>query len=266
MPTFEGKTIETAINTGLLTLGVPRAAVRIDVLREGRHGFLGIGAKPAQVRLTIKEVVSNAAEAAGVAPTEMATETVATGEGEQEAAKPEPAAEQPEPKPAPEKPAQDAATAKPVRSNEAGLAAVQNYLEKSITALGINVTVTQHKVRGGVQFDLAADKDALLIGKHGKTINALQFLAQTLFNHRGRSKWTITLNVGDYRQRRTQILQRLAQKSAREVIATGKPVYLDPMPSFERKIMHQELSDNEFVETRSEGVDPHRYVIVVTKR
>ena len=256
MPTFEGKTIETAIDTGLLTLGVPRAAVRIDVLSEGRHGFLGIGAKPAQVRITIKEAVSDAAKAAGMDPQATAEEATAaavaasTGQG---------ADKQAEAK-------TTSATSKPVRSNEAGLAAVQNYLEQSITALGIKVTVTQHKVRGGVQFDLAADKDALLIGKHGKTINALQFLAQTLFNHRGRSKWIITLNVGDYRQRRQQILQRLAQKSAREVIATGKPVYLDPMPSFERKIMHQELSDNEFVETRSEGVDPHRYVIVAPKR
>ncbi|WP_155287562.1 RNA-binding cell elongation regulator Jag/EloR [Lacticaseibacillus zhaodongensis] len=259
MPTFEGKTIETAIDTGLLTLGVPRAAVRIDVLSEGRHGFLGIGAKPAQVRITIKEAVSDAAKAAGMDPQATAEEATVAAENAPQAANMAKGS-------ADEAATDTTGTSKPVRSNEAGLAAVQNYLEQSITALGIKVTVTQHKVRGGVQFDLAADKDALLIGKHGKTINALQFLAQTLFNHRGRSKWIITLNVGDYRQRRQQILQRLAQKSAREVIATGKPVYLDPMPSFERKIMHQELSDNEFVETRSEGVDPHRYVIVAPKR
>lgn len=253
MTIFEGKTIEKAIASGLLQLGVDQNSVRVDVISEGKRGFLGFGAQPARVELTLKEAVTAAAKASGDDTEAFIDNVVAVGSGDTTAA-----------------PAEPKTTAKkadrPVRDNDAGIAAVQNYLETTIAALGINVKVQSRKERGGVVFDMEADKDALLIGKHGKTINALQFLAQTLFNHRGRSKWTITLNVGDYRERRQRALLNLAQRSVREVVASGKPVYLDPMPSFERKILHKELADNEFVTTRSEGTDPRRFVVVVPKR
>lgn len=251
MTIFEGKTIEKAIASGLLQLGVDQDAVRVDVISEGKRGFLGFGAQPARVELTLKAAVTAAAKASGGDTETFMDNVAAVGSGDATAA-----------------PAQAAAKrdARPARDNDAGIAAVQNYLETTIAALGINVSVKARKERGGVVFDMEADKDALLIGKHGKTINALQFLAQTLFNHRGRSKWTITLNVGDYRERRQRALLNLAQRSVREVVASGKPVYLDPMPSFERKILHKELADNEFVTTRSEGTDPRRFVVVVPKR
>ena len=252
MTTFEGKTIEKAIATGLLQLGVPQDAVRVDVIDEGKRGFLGFGARPARVELTLKEAVTAAAKASGDDTEAFIDDATAVGAGDEDANTAVADAKQP--------------LQRPARDNDAGIAAVQNYLETTVAALGINVTVQSRKVRGGVIFDMAADKDALLIGKHGKTINALQFLAQTLFNHRGRAKWTITLNVGDYRQRRERALLNLAQRSVREVVASGKPVYLDPMPSFERKILHKELADNEFVTTRSEGTDPRRFVVVVPKR
>lgn len=252
MTTFEGKTIEKAIATGLLQLGVPQDAVRVDVIDEGKRGFLGLGARPARVELTLKEAVTAAAKASGDDTEAFIDDATAVSAGDEDANTVIADVKQP--------------LQRPARDNDAGIAAVQNYLETTVAALGINVTVQSRKVRGGVIFDMAADKDALLIGKHGKTINALQFLAQTLFNHRGRAKWTITLNVGDYRQRRERALLNLAQRSVREVVASGKPVYLDPMPSFERKILHKELADNEFVTTRSEGTDPRRFVVVVPKR
>lgn len=252
MTTFEGKTIEKAIATGLLQLGVPQDAVRVDVIDEGKRGFLGLGARPARVELTLKEAVTAAAKASGDDTEAFIDDATAVSAGDEDANTVVADVKQP--------------LQRPARDNDAGIAAVQNYLETTVAALGINVTVQSRKVRGGVIFDMAADKDALLIGKHGKTINALQFLAQTLFNHRGRAKWTITLNVGDYRQRRERALLNLAQRSVREVVASGKPVYLDPMPSFERKILHKELADNEFVTTRSEGTDPRRFVVVVPKR
>ena len=111
-------------------------------------------------------------------------------------------------------------------------------------------------------YQIATDKEALLIGKHGKIINAIQYLAQTEFNHYGKAKWTIMLNVGDYRERRDAAVRRLAEKSAREVIARGTSVYLDPMPAFERKAIHATLADNAYVTTHSEGNDPRRYVVI----
>ncbi len=254
MPTFEGKTIEVAIRTGLASLNLPQEAVQIDVLEDGKRGFLGFGAKPARVQMNAKSIVTEAEN--GVA-TQEAVAVTTTPEvvlsSEEQAAKDEEAAEV-------------AKQQARKRLNEAALDAVQTYLETSISALGIQATMQREHIRGGVLFQIDADKDALLIGKHGKTINALQFLAQTLFNHEGRAKWTVMLNVGDYRQRREDSVRRLAERTAHEVLASGKSVYLDAMPSFERKAIHHELQDNPYATTRSEGTEPHRYVVVVPKR
>lgn len=241
MPTYEGKTIEAAIEAGLQALNLPQEAVQIDVLADAKRGFLGFGAKPARVQIAPKPAV----ETAPVAP----AKAVDADADEQAAAE-----------------AERARRAERQKINDAALDAVQEYLQTTITALGIDVTIHREHITGGVMFQIDADKDALLIGKHGKTINSLQFLAQTLFNHQGRAKWTIMLNVGDYRQRRDASVRRLAQRTAREVLASGKSVYLDPMPSFERKAIHHELQDNRYATTRSEGTDPHRYVVVVPKR
>ena len=259
MPTYEGKTIEAAIEAGLQALNLPQEAVQIDVLADAKRGFLGFGAKPARVQIAPKPAVETVqavvATTPAAAPEEPATAPVAPAKAVDADADEQAAAE-----------AERARRAERQKINDAALDAVQEYLQTTITALGIDVTIHREHITGGVMFQIDADKDALLIGKHGKTINSLQFLAQTLFNHQGRAKWTIMLNVGDYRQRRDASVRRLAQRTAREVLASGKSVYLDPMPSFERKAIHQELQDNRYATTRSEGTDPHRYVVVVPKR
>ncbi|WP_127849658.1 RNA-binding cell elongation regulator Jag/EloR [Lacticaseibacillus hulanensis] len=258
MPTYEGKTIEAAIEAGLQALQLTQDDVQIDVVNDAKRGFLGFGSRLAKVTITPKEqpVTAPAAEPAAAAPVAPASAQTKQDPAPAEAATDEAAAELAEKK----------RREKRQQINNEALAAVQEYLEHSIAALGIQAAVTQKHISGGVMFQIDADKDALLIGKHGKTINSLQFLAQTLFNHRGRAKWTIMLNVGDYRQRRDESVRRLAQKTAREVLASGKTVYLDPMPSFERKAIHHELQDNQYATTRSEGVEPHRYVVVVPRR
>lgn len=262
MPTYEGKTIEAAIEAGLQALNLPQEAVQIDVLADAKHGFLGFGAKPARVQIAPKPAVETVQAVVATTPAtateQPATEPVAPAEADtadDDAADEQAAAE-----------AERARRAERQKINDDALDAVQEYLQTTITALGIDVTIHREHITGGVMFQIDADKDALLIGKHGKTINSLQFLAQTLFNHQGRAKWTIMLNVGDYRQRRDASVRRLAQRTAREVLASGKSVYLDPMPSFERKAIHHELQDNRYATTRSEGTDPHRYVVVVPKR
>lgn len=259
MPTYEGKTIEAAIEAGLQALNLPQEAVQIDVLADAKRGFLGFGAKPARVQIAPKPAVETVQAAVATtpaaAPEEPATAPVAPAKAVDADADEQAAAE-----------AERARRAERQKINDAALDAVQEYLQTTITALGIDVTIHREHITGGVMFQIDADKDALLIGKHGKTINSLQFLAQTLFNHQGRAKWTIMLNVGDYRQRRDASVRRLAQRTAREVLASGKSVYLDPMPSFERKAIHHELQDNRYATTRSEGTDPHRYVVVVPKR
>ncbi len=239
MPTFQGTTIQKAIDQGLQSLGVARDAVSVDVIQEGKKGLFGLGKKAAIVNL--KPLVIT----------------------------PEP---KPTPKPAPQPKTEHhvhlphVANPKRQRDDQTAIALVQSYLEDIIRQLGITATIESVRKGDKVWFAVTTDKEAQLIGKHGKIINAIQYLAQTEFNRYGKAKWTIMVNVGDYRERREAAVTRLAQKTARDVVATGAAVYLDPMPAFERKAIHTVLADNAYVATHSEGVDPRRYVVITPAR
>lgn len=249
MPTFQGATIQKAIDEGLKQLGVPREQVSVDVIQEGKHGVLGIGRKAAIVNLKVNEPKPDPEPKAAAKPTAAAKHHRPHIHTPPKPHLPEALHRDPDHK----------------RDDQTAIAMVQSYLEDITRSLGLPTSIDSERRGDKVWFALETDKEALLIGKHGKIINAIQYLAQTEFNHYGKSKLTVMLNVGDYRERREATVKRLAQRSAREVIASGKAVYLDPMPSFERKAIHAALADNEFVATHSEGVEPHRYVIVTPK-
>ncbi|WP_262316860.1 RNA-binding cell elongation regulator Jag/EloR [Lacticaseibacillus parakribbianus] len=250
MPTFQGATIQKAIDAGLVTLGVAREQVAVEVIQEGKHGLFGLGRQQAIVNLSVQPATAASLHADPV-PEKPAVQ-----------AAPAPAAAKPEH----QLPLHHLHEGNGLhRDDQTAIALVQSYLEDITRELGLAATIDNTREGDQVWFDLATDKEALLIGKHGKIINAIQYLAQTEFNHYGKSKWTVMLNVGDYRQRRDAAVRRLAEKSAREVVARGASVYLDPMPSFERKAIHATLADSPYVDTHSEGTDPRRYVVVTPK-
>ncbi|KRN28611.1 RNA-binding protein [Lactobacillus selangorensis] len=275
MPTFQGNTIQDAIEKGLAQLKLPQDRVNVKVISEGKKGFFGLGKKPAIVHLEEKNVtVTNIKPAASAAPVQAQSRAKAA---KSTAAKP--AGKTPKKKAVAKKgPAKKAAASKkkpvpqkeqpkkPTRDDQIAISTATLHLTDITARIGTPTTVTVDRVdKTHVTYHLQTDKEGLLIGKHGKTINALQYLTQVYFNHNAHSKILVTLNVGRYRERREATLTRLADKAAREVIATGQPVFLDPMPSFERKQIHAHLADNQHVKTHSEGVDPHRYVIVTSK-
>ncbi|WP_225049306.1 RNA-binding cell elongation regulator Jag/EloR [Lacticaseibacillus kribbianus] len=251
MPTFQGATIQKAIDAGLVTLGVAREQVAVEVVQEGKHGLFGLGKQQAIVNLSVldADTTTPAAGAPGAqpSPAPVAAPTSSVPKPVQKALEhlPHPAG--------------------PRRDDQTAVALVQSYLEDITRELGLAATITSERRGDQVWFDLNTEREALLIGKHGKIINAIQYLAQTEFNHYGKSKWTVMLNVGDYRERRDAAVRRLAEKSAREVIARGASVYLDPMPSFERKAIHATLADSPYVDTHSEGTDPRRYIVITPK-
>ncbi len=115
---------------------------------------------------------------------------------------------------------------------------------------------------GVIVFHLETQKQGILIGKHGKTLNALQYLAQVYIHRIAKNKLSIVVNVGDYREKRQAILERLASRTAEKVKRTGRPVFLEPMPAFERKQIHSVLSKDAYVQTHSEGDEPYRYLVV----
>ncbi len=298
MTVFEGNTVEAAITAGLKQMQRTRDQVTIEVVAEPKKGFLGLGKQPAQVRLTV--VPTSAAStnapttATTVAPTTAPTSAPLSADPLPTVAQAAPivvSAATVRTKPAKSKPAKkpkaakaaagvqvDAkpATQEPTRSpeeiaarqaaNEQAVRDLSAYLLEVVKKLGItaDLDVDFGNRYATLNFDTA--KQGLLIGKHGRTINALQDLAQVYMNHHGASHVNVVLDVDDYRDRREATLKRLAESTAREVIATGKQVFLDPMPSFERKLIHAELANNRHVTTFSEGRDPHRAVVVAVRK
>lgn len=259
MPTFKGATVQKAIKKGLKALDATKADVTVKVIAEGKRGFLGLGGDPAVVQVdkipdpVPEETLDPDRQAQPLPEATVADQTNTTK------------TPQPKPKAAVKKAdTESTEAAKPV-DNETVLKDLGIYITNVCATLKTPVLIKVSRHQGTVTYQLDTHKEGLMIGKHGRTINSLQYLAQTYFNHFGKGKTRIVLNVGNYRQRREETLKRLADKSAREVIASGKPYLLDDMPSFERKIIHQRLADNSHVETISEGKEPHRYVIIKSK-
>lgn len=303
MTVFEGNTVAAATAAGLKQLHLNRDQVELEVLAEPKKGFLGIGKQAAQVRLTAKPQSQAAVNTTSVtaksaaktthpaasAVAKPAVSAVVAPKSPAKAAAPKvtvakpvmtaaPVSAQPVVTSAATVSVTDtvAATTAPERTpeqiaarqaaNEKAVRDLSAYLLEVVKQLGItaDLDVDFGNRYATLNFDTA--KQGLLIGKHGRTINALQDLAQVYMNHHGASHVNVVLDVDDYRERREETLERLAESTAREAIATGKQVFLDPMPSFERKLIHAELANNRHVTTFSEGRDPHRAVVVAARK
>jgi len=111
------------------------------------------------------------------------------------------------------------------------------------------------------------DDSALLIGKHGATIDALQHItARIAFRGREGERKRVVIDAAGYRERRQGALERAAERAAEEALSFGRAVELDPMSSFERRVVHNHLADRTDVETHSEGDEPDRRLVVTPQR
>ena len=262
MTIFTGKTEEAAIAAGLAALNCERDQVAIKVVATPRKGLLGIGRRDAMVDVVLKPVAEEEKQAVKAANSTAATYSVA----HESTPTAEPAGEAVATAPVAPTTTEEQPTVTPEerrQQREAAVDAVQDYLATIVEQLGIDASLeVESSAHRQVRLTFTTDKEGLLIGKHGRTINALQSLAQLFLNHNGAAHVDIELDVAGYRERRTVTLTRLAENTAREVVATGKPIYLDPMPSFERKQIHAVLAKNRYVTTYSAGKEPHRAVVI----
>ncbi|MGD6858081.1 RNA-binding cell elongation regulator Jag/EloR [Bacillus infantis] len=113
-----------------------------------------------------------------------------------------------------------------------------------------------------IELVLSGEKIALFIGKRGQTLNSLQYLTQLVVNKSSDSYLNVVLDAEDYRKRRNDTLIQLAQRLAQKAVKTGKDVALEPMPSYERKIIHAALAGMRKVKTYSSGADPNRHIVI----
>lgn len=138
----------------------------------------------------------------------------------------------------------------------------RGYLENITKNMGIDVKIRQEANERYIYFELEGEDLALLIGKRGQTLNALQYLASLVANRYSKHKMRVLIDAEGYRARRKESLERLANRLAEKAVYTKKPVKLEPMPSFERKIIHSALQDKPKINTSSHGEEPHRYVVI----
>lgn len=146
----------------------------------------------------------------------------------------------------------------------AATADAREFVERVATAIGASVTTSVREHEGVVTVTCSGADLGLLIGKHGQTIDAIQYLANAMARTAGESH-DVVVDAAGYRARRTASLEAVAQRSARRAASTGRRVDLDPMTAVERKIVHEALKDDPEVETASEGTEPNRYVVVVPR-
>ena len=136
------------------------------------------------------------------------------------------------------------------------------YLTEITQAFSDEITIKVSRYENDVTFDLSGEKIAMIIGKRGQTLNAIQHLVQVMLNRHSKDYYRIVVDAEGYRSRRKETLIQLAERLADKAIKIKKQVTLEPMPSFERKIIHSALQDHLGVETYSDGSDPNRFVII----
>ena len=234
-------TKEEAITVALEKLGVSRDDVSITVVEAGKKGFLGFGTKPAVVEVTVlsKKQEVNIELTTEIEKVEKVAESDKTVEKD-------PVMED-----------------VPTSTNEQAVEETKNYLKEIAKEMNIDDLVIDEKREGKfIYLHLDSEKAAILIGKRGQTLNALENLSQLVANKFSNSFIIIKLDVGDYRERRQESLEQLAERMADKAIRTGSKVEFEPMSSFERKIIHNALSGRVDIETYSVGSYPNRYLVI----
>ncbi|WP_051237781.1 RNA-binding cell elongation regulator Jag/EloR [Lacticigenium naphthae] len=276
--TAQAPTTEEAIEKGLKALGMKKDEALIDIVEDGKKGFLGFGHRDAVVTVRRKDSKIELDDIFSKDTTDIKIEKeienleedIKTAQKEEvtplkEGTK---TAEIDDDLEIPEEVQKDALVQeKQDGIDEQAIEDVAEYIVSIAHQMGATHTTVKHKMEDHtVTFTIYSQKAGMLIGRHGKVLNALQMLVQTQLHKRADSKITAIVDAEGYRERREQTLKKLAKRTADKVRKTKQPVILEPMPSFERKQIHRYLSEDKGIETHSEGKDPHRYLVVELSR
>ena len=143
---------------------------------------------------------------------------------------------------------------------------IKDYLYKLTKLMGISANIEVKNKEEVPKFIIFSDNDAMLIGKNGKNLKALSTIVSAYVNAETGSNYKFLIDINEYKEKREHILERMAKKIAREVAATNIEVKLDSMNSYERRIIHNVLTNHKKVYTESEGEEPNRYVVIKPKK
>lgn len=248
------KTIEAAVAEGLEKLGISREEAVVHVVEQPSSGLFGlIHKKMAVVDISApdEEVTEDTVEEASPAEEAPAAEIPAE-EAKEETPAEEKKAEREEPTFDPEEQKKVAEEAK-------------TFLAGVFAGMHLAVTMECRMTEERIMINLVGDGLGILIGKHGQTLDALQYLTNLAAGKSFRHHYFILLDVENYRERRQDTLEALARRLAGKVKRTGEEIRLEPMAAGERRIIHLALQDDHAVSTDSEGEAPYRYVVIRPK-
>ena len=293
---FSAKTVDEAITKASIEYETSSENLEIQVISQGKAGFLGFGAKPAIIRAAKKEIEEvlpkeTAESARKPAPAKkeekksVKPQAVKEEKKEQkrenkkdnrkEIKKENPVKTQEKPKetPAPEKLAEEKPREerKVTLRTEEEIAEIKEDAQKFLTGvfkameLQVEIKMEYKNEEGNLNIDFEGDDMGILIGKRGQTLDSLQYLTSLVVNKGRQGSIRVKLDTEDYRNRRKETLENLARSIAYKVRKTRRPVSLEPMNPYERRIIHSALQGNRFVETYSEGNEPYRHVVVKLK-
>ena len=250
---FSGKTVEDAITEACTKYTVTSDRLEYEVVDKGNSGFLGLNSKPAVIKARVKSEGSSESEVKEVKeePVKEAakTETVEVKE------------EVSEQKTEDIKELSDA-------DEEKIDAQIKKFLTDVFKAMDMEVKITTkfNKAEASVDVDLEGSDMGVLIGKRGQTLDSLQYLLSLVVNKDSNEYIRIKVDTEDYRKRRKETLENLAKNLSYKVKRTRRPVSLEPMNPYERRIIHSALQNDKYVTTHSEGEEPYRRVVITLKR
>jgi spoIIIJ-associated protein len=159
----------------------------------------------------------------------------------------------------------ESAPAAPREDESADAARLREIVERIVAEIGVRCSLEVEESDAEIRATCTGGELGLLIGKHGQTIDAIQYLASAILFRDRDDRKPVVVDAAGYRARRQTTLDAIALRAAEQASATGQRVELEPMTPVERKLVHERLKDDPEVETTSEGTEPNRYVVVVPR-
>ena len=294
--TVSAKTLDDAITEASIQLGVASDQMEYDVIEKGSAGFLGIGSRQAVIRARIKKVVTEEIKAEEIKPEEIKKEFKKEfrkdrkdfgGHKERKEYKEYKKDSKKDFKKEPKKEfvkenktetvsAVTAAAPVQEEKKELHVAVVteetqkicEKFLQEVLQAMGMGevTIVSSIDEEGALAIEMNGENMGILIGKRGQTLDSLQYLTNRVANKSQDGYVRVKLDTEDYRKRRKQTLENLAKNIAYKVKRSRKPISLEPMNPYERRIIHSALQADDRVSTHSEGEEPYRRVVVTPNR
>lgn len=252
-----GKSVEDAFMNAIVELETTSDNIGYDVIDKGSNGILGFGSRPAKIKAWVKSEV----EAEKKAEEEKAAEVKST-----EAAAPAASSDKADVT----SDNSDEVLSEPHKKMVVTCdvdKVIRDFLDNMFKAMDmdVNIDIKINEEEGCVNVELGGDEMGLLIGKRGQTLDSIQYLVSLVVNKENEKYMRIKVDTEDYRKRRKETLESLAKNIAYKVKRSKRPVSLEPMNPYERRIIHSALQNDKFVATRSEGEEPFRHVIVYLK-